>query len=232
MKALSVWLFSIICITSCVQIPQESIELSRVIGEDLKEIYRAHIALVNLHYIDIEKNINSFVDNVYAPYQIGNLLNADIEDMKNGLDDTMSGALAAAPNDSEAAKMALDRMEIFVLFVRQDIEDYRKELLDPIKDQRKKILNQLDVTYTNVIAANATISAHLSSIKKVKEIQSDLLEQMGFDRNINEQMGLKISEISGEVNNIIDIANSIDIKSDGAIDQFNKIKNSFSNLNK
>lgn len=232
MKALSVWLFSIICITSCVQIPQESIELSRVIGEDLKEIYRAHIALVNLHYIDVEKNINSFVDNVYAPYQIGNLLNADIEDMKNGLDDTMSGALAAAPNDSEAAKMALDRMEIFVLFVRQDIEDYRKELLDPIKDQRKKILNQLDVTYTNVIAANATISAHLSSIKKVKEIQSDLLEQMGFDRNINEQMGLKISEISGEVNNIIDIANSIDIKSDGAIDQFNKIKNSFSNLNK
>jgi len=215
---------------SCVQIPQESIQLSQAMGEDLNEIYKVHIALVNVHYNDLEGNINSFVDNVYAPFQIGKLVEADIQDMKDGLEDTMSGALAAAPNDPEAAIMALEFMEFFISLVRNDIEDYRSELLRPIQNQRNEILNQLHVSYGNVLGANASITAHLSSIKKVKETQSELLQQLGIEKDINEEIGLKIAEMSSKINEIIDQANKIDKQSDDAIEKFNEIKEKITKL--
>ena len=215
---------------SCVQIPSESIELSKMMGEDLKEIQRSHIALVNMHYNDLEKNINNFVDNVYAPYQIGKLVEADIQDMKDGLDDTLSGMLASAPNDTEAAKNALEFMDDFVRLLRKEIEAYRLELLWPVQKQRQELLNQLHISYGNIIGANASITAHLSSIKKVKDAQNDLLQQLGIERDINAEIRLKMADMSSKINEALDKANEIDYQSDDAIDQFNNIKNKIVNL--
>lgn len=220
----------VLAISSCVQIPQESIKLSKMLGEDLKEIQQSHISLVNLHYDDLENNINAFVDDVYAPYQISKLVGADIQDMKDGLDDTLSGMLAAAPNDSDAAKNAFEFMDFFVRMVRDEIENYRSDLLNPIQKQRREILNQLHISYGNVMSANASITAHLSSIKKVKDAQNDLLNQLGVERDINTELGLKMAEMSSKVNEALHKAKEIDEQSDDAIVQFNDIKEKIVNL--
>jgi hypothetical protein len=215
---------------SCVQIPQQSIDLSQTMGHDIKSVYIAHINLVNLYFNSIEGDINDFVDDVYAPYQIGLLIEADLADFKDGLDNTLAGALRDAPDNPESAKEALQNMEIFVRLIREDIENYRNELLAPIRQQRLQIVTGLDKSYMNLISANESITAHLSSIKKVKDAQSELLEQLGLEADLNEQMGQKIADLSGKISNIISHAEKIDQKSDTAMEQFNAIKDTISNL--
>src|SRR5436305_300220 len=61
-------------LSGCAQIPKESIQLSATVGRDVAEIERSHRALVRIHYDGLERSINRFVDEVYAPYQIGETL--------------------------------------------------------------------------------------------------------------------------------------------------------------
>ena len=230
MKKFPITLLTILFLVSCVQIPQESIDLSIKMGEDIKTIYASHTNLVNLYFNSIEGKINSFVDDVYAPYQIALLIKADGDDLHDGLDDTLAGALRDAPDSPEAATRALKNMETFISYVRSDIENYREELLIPIRNQRMEIVTSLEKSYMNLISANESITAHLSSIKKVKETQSELLQQIGVETNFNEQIGQRLADFSGKVSNIISQAEKIDQKSDVAIDQFKEIKNKITNL--
>lgn len=201
-------------------------------GKDIQAIYVAHVNIVNLYFNSMEGDINHFVDNVYAPYQIGLLVEGDMADFQAGLNDTLAGALKNAPNNTEAARIALENMEIFISMIRKDIESYRNELLTPIQMQRMEIIDGLDNTYMNLISANESITAHLSSIKKVKETQGEMLEQLGIDPNFNEEIGQKIADLSSKVNGIITQAENIDINSDDAIAQFKTIKDKITSLNK
>ena len=88
----------------------------------------------------------------------------------------------------------------------------------------------MHISYGNIIGANASITAHLSSIKKVKDAQNDLLQQLGIERDINTEIGLKMADMSSKINEALDKANEIDYQSDDAIDQFNNIKNKIVNL--
>ncbi len=230
MKTIVASVLAVLLVVSCVQIPRQSIELSAKMGQDIKAIYNAHTNLVNLYFNSLEGEINHFVDNVYAPYQIGLLIKADVDDLHDGLDDTLAGALRDAPDSQEAAKMALENMESFISYLRSDIENYRTELLMPVRQQRMEIVSGLDKSYLNLISANESITSHLSSIKKVKDTQNELLEQIGLEANFNEQMGQKIAEFSGKVSGIISQAEKIDQKSDSAIDQFKTIKDKITNL--
>jgi len=230
MKTIPALVFAILLSVSCVQIPQQSIDLSEKMGQDIKTIYSSHTNLVNLYFNSIEGEINTFVDDVYAPYQIGLLIKADATDVHDGLDDTLAGALRDAPDSPEAANRALQNMESFVKYIRSDIENYRSELLTPIRKQRMEIISSLEKSYMNLISANESITAHLSSIKKVKDTQGELLEQIGLEANLNEQIGQKIADFSGKISSIISQAEKIDEKSDVAIEQFNTIKDKITNL--
>ena len=220
----------VLFVSSCVQVPQESVELSRIMGRDIKSVYTAHSNLVNLHFNSIEHQINAFVDDVYAPFQISRLVQADVEDMQKGLDDTLAGALRDAPSNNDAAKRAMANMDIFLRLVREEVESYRSDLLHPVQEQRRQLLKELDQAYGNIISANASITAHLSSIRKLKDTQQELLQKMGFEKEMLDNAGARIAQFSGQVDRILDVANKVDAHGDKAIQQFNQVKDQINNL--
>ena len=57
-----------------------------------------------------------------------------------------------------------------------DIEDKRKELLDPLKEEEKNLRKEVDFAFANLIRANAATTAYLNSLVKVKAAQDQMLE--------------------------------------------------------
>jgi hypothetical protein len=81
---------------ACAQVPKESVELSATVGRDVAEVYIAHRELAVILYERIENDVNKFVDDIYAPYQIRKLLQADRQDFKRGDPNSLFSALDTA----------------------------------------------------------------------------------------------------------------------------------------
>jgi hypothetical protein len=182
-------------------VPKESVELSTTIGRDIAQVYRAHRELAAILYERIKGDVNRFVDEVYAPYQIEKLLQADREDFKKGDPDSLFSALDAAtkqPDNPEAQKSALQAMDVFVEVVRAEVEAYRSERLAPILAQEKEVLSAIDRSYNQIHYANSIVTGHLASIVKVHDVQEELLNEFGIE-GLREDIGRKLATTSSSV---------------------------------
>lgn len=73
-----------ILISACVSIPKETVTLSQTLGKDLQILHNSHRNMVQLYYGKIKDNIYVFIDEVYAPYIINSMLNAELQSYKSG----------------------------------------------------------------------------------------------------------------------------------------------------
>lgn len=194
-------IFCLLLGPGCAQVPRESVELSTTVGRDITQAYRAHRELAIILYERIKSNVNRFVDEVYAPYQINKLLQADHKDFKNGDPDSLFFVLDAAikqPSDPEIQKTVLPAMEVFIQVVRAEVEAYRSERLAPILAQEKEVLSAIDRSYNQIHYANSIVTGHLASIVKVHDAQEDLLNEFGIE-GLREEVGQKLSSTSSSI---------------------------------
>ncbi len=155
---------------ACAQVPRESVELSVTVGRDLAEVHRAHRELAVRYFDQIKGDIDAFVDEVYRPYTIENSMR------QFGLIDRIVAAQAPG-----AKVDALSVMELYVTMVSEEIEAYRQELLDPIEAYEREVLTGIDDAYQKLQNANAIVTGHLASIRKVHDAQEELLEKAGME---------------------------------------------------
>lgn len=185
----------------CAQVPRQSVKLSTTIGRDITQVYRAHRELAFILYERIKGDVNRFVDEVYTPYQINKLLQADHEDFKKGDPDSLFFVLDAAikqPGDPEIQKTALPAMDVFIQVVRAEVEAYRSERLAPILAQEKEVLSAIDRSYNQIHYANSIVTGHLASIVEVHDAQEDLLNEFGIE-GLREDVGRKLSSTSSSI---------------------------------
>ena len=171
-------------LSACAQVPKESVELSTTVGRDIAEMHRSHKALAIIIYDRIKKDVNRFVDDVYTPYQIGNLLRSDYDDFKSGSEDSLFTVMHKAvrqPDDNQAQKDTLPYMHTFLEIVREEIESFRKDLLDPVIQQEKELLSAIDRSYNQIHYANSIVTGHLASIVKVHDAQDEVLKEFGAE---------------------------------------------------
>ena len=57
-------------VAACAQVPKESVELSTTVGRDIAAAHESHIRLARTLFARMKGDVNRFVDDVYAPYQI------------------------------------------------------------------------------------------------------------------------------------------------------------------
>ena len=186
---------------ACAQAPKESVELSVTVGRDIVQVYKAHRELALILYGRMEKDINKFVDGVYAPYLIKKLLKADHDIFKSGDPNSMFSALDKSikkPNSARAQKDAIDTMDVFVKVVRKRIEGYRKKRLEPIMAQKEEMLSAIDRAYNQIHYANSIVTGYLASIVKVHDAQSELLKEFGLE-GIREEVGQNLARTSNKV---------------------------------
>ncbi len=209
-------------LTSCgVSIPRETVDLSKVIGQDIVALHNSHINLVDLFYQKIEDDINKFIDDIYAPYIIHYVLKDELVAYQKG-EESLYGTIekAGRSGNKKETTEALNTMVEFQEEAYSMIDSKRNELLYPILKEKRRLINQTNKSYENVIYANSTITGYLESIRKVKESQNEALSILGIKDEYVIDTFVKISK---ETTELLKKAKDIDIKSDDAYEQIENI---------
>lgn len=220
----------LVIIYSCASVPKESVELSTTLGRDIVVAYDAHKALAIQVFDSMKKDVNVFIDEVYAPYQIGKLLDQDYADANTGEYESLTGTLIDASknsNDVDKQKKAIGYMNDFLIVVQADIEDFRKTLLAPIEAQEKEVISSIDRSYNQIIYANAIVTGHLASVRKVHDAQENILNEFGVEdlRSVSTQ---KLTQYATGVEDILGDLKKVDINTIEA--QIEDVKEQFTKL--
>ncbi len=72
-------------------------------------------------------------------------------------------------------------MEVFVTLVSEEIESFRQELLRPIEKTEQELLIAIDDSYQKLQNANAIVTGHLASVRRVQDAQAELLQRSNLE---------------------------------------------------
>ena len=224
MKSRIVITLAIICLlNSCISVPKETVQLSRIIGTDLTVLQNSHTTMVELFYNEIINNINAFIEEVYAPFIINYVLKGELKNYKNNVSPSIFGVINKAASDgagkAETGEVLVEMSNILKA-ANTRIEKKRNELLDPIQKQKDAMLRNINTSHENTRRANSSVTNYLQSVLSLKESQREILSIVGLkgmDEALNNTL-LKVSEIT---KSLLIEGKEIDIESD---DAFNKIK--------
>lgn len=221
---------SLILLTGCVSIPKETITLSQTIGTDLQTLRQSHKRTIQLYYNEIRKDIESFLNEKYAPYLIHYALRNEIE---KGINDSTSlhflirkAGESKNMNDSEEALAAMSE---FQEAANAKVAEKKAELLNPLEKQEKEVINKVDFSYQKTINANNALTAYLSSAHKIKETQDNILSKIGLKEE-RDSITNGLVKLSNYIEKVTQKAKQIDIKSDEATQKIKDTFNEFKEL--
>jgi hypothetical protein len=95
---------AVLVIGGCAMVPKESVELSTTVGRDIASVHEAHRNLANALFGRMKQDVNRFVDDVYAPFQIQFVLASQKRLQEAGDRDNLFSVLDIAtrsPNDAQ-----------------------------------------------------------------------------------------------------------------------------------
>jgi len=127
-------------------------------------------------------------------------------------------------------KAVLKGMGSLVLKIRGNVESMRMELLNPINNQEREVLDSINRSYQEIHYANSIVTGHLSSIVKVHETQAELLESIGVKRDLRTTIGKSLSTASEKISGLIDTSGSMESKLSRAEEKAKQIKGVVSEL--
>lgn len=219
------YFLGLLLVTSCASVPPESINLSQAIGRDIAELERSHLQLVDIHYKDLKGKINTYIDQVYAPFIINYVLRDELTLYQSGSPSLYTSIIAAGESaDSEVTSHALEEMTDFLEAARAQIDAKRAELLDPIEQQQIELRSKIHTAYSNTLSANATLTAYLQSVRNVKDAQGRALTLIGIE-GADEKITDNLVRASDEVSHLIEEAKKIDLKGEDVYQKFEDISN-------
>jgi vacuolar-type H+-ATPase subunit H len=206
---------------SCISVPKETVQLSSVIGTDLKVLENSHTTMVGLFYNEIMNNMNGFIEDVYAPFIINYVLKKELDSYHNSQPSIFEAIEDAATKGGKAnTEKAYNDMSDFLKAARTQIEKKRNELLVPIQKQRDSIIFNIKISYGNTILASSSVTSYLQSISSLKESQNEVLSVIGL-KGKTEELTNTLLKMSDVTKSLLTKGKEIDIKSD---DAYNKMK--------
>ena len=212
----SSFILIMIFLAACAQVPKEAVELSATVGRDLAEMKKSHIALVDLYYSELINDINSFIDNVYLPYQIQRTLSDDF--WKNEM---LSAIGSASEYDSSGTAQieSFEKIEAFLIIIQEEVEAYRKLKLEPVQDQYTDVKENINNSYDQIHYANSIVTGHLASVVKVHEAQNEILEELDL-KDLRTNVGADTAGISNKIGELVQKAKDGGNDLDSIISEF------------
>jgi len=169
--------------------------------------------MVKVVYDRMRADVNRFVDDEYAPFQIRFVMKDEVR--KRGSSDSnekktslllLIDAAFQEGADPRLQDLAISAMSIFGKKIRADVESMRAELIQPLDDQEARLLGAIDRSYNQIHYANSIVTGHLSSVAKVHQVQNEMLEAIGVDADLREEIGTKLANTSEKVGHLVDDA--------------------------
>jgi len=146
---------------SCASVPKEVVELSYTIGKDLEELHHGYCALIATHFDTLRAQSIDFLENRWRAVYLRKFIE--------------KGRLQELAKNSDPDKV-LEGVGLWVNVAMAEIDAKRHMLVDPIDKGERDLLDTVNTSFAQVELANATVTAHLNSLRKVQEVQDEVLK--------------------------------------------------------
>ena len=175
-------------LSGCASVPPEVVELSYTVGQDIREIERSYDALITFKFDAMRQNRLNYLDNEWVPAYLDEFVEAGrLVDIAQG-DIVWSEAdeMFVNPTPGLEQRQLLDTVLVWSKTAIEEIEGKRAELIGPLDDQERLVRAEAAAAFDQIHSANANVTAHLNSIKKVQDVQSQALELLDSRERVAE----------------------------------------------
>ena len=171
---------TLLLITSCGTVPKEVVELSYVAGKDLHSLHESYDTLIHQFFENLGSERREYLDNVWYPRFLENWKeDGELVGIAKGerIWSEIDGKLIDTPVDSDP-KESLKTLDDWVSYALYAYEVKEQKLLKSLNDQEEQLRAQVKQAFEHMMMANATVTAHLNSLRKVQEVQDEVLKAL------------------------------------------------------
>lgn len=153
----------VLLLVACASVPKEVVELSYTVGQDLDAVHASYRALIHTHFDDLRSRVNTFLEDQWVPAFLSDFIER--------------GQLVESARGNDP-KAVLEDIGVWVESAMEEIEDKRRTLIAPIRTDEAVLMSSVDEAFDRLTRANAVITAHLNSLRKVQEVQDEALKAL------------------------------------------------------
>ncbi len=173
---------SAIQLEGCSTVPKEVVELSYRMGDDISAVQKSYKILIHDHFESLRGERLRYLNEEWTPKYI----RAWVEDGR--LVDVAKGVVVWSEEKGDFVRPVAGKEEEGLLITIgfwsvaaiKEIEEKKTELLEPLNKQEDQLSSWVDEAFNRLYRGNATITAHLNSLRKVQEVQDDALAALNL----------------------------------------------------
>lgn len=216
-STIKVALFSTIFVFvgGCATVPKEVVELSYITGRDLQSIQISYDLLIHQFYENLRSQRSEYLDNVWYPRFLKNWKESgELIAIATGekIWSTTENSLIPTPTGTDPAEN-LATLNDWLTYALYAYEVKEEDLFKSLNEEESKLRSNVKQSFDQLIMANATITAHLNSLRKVQEIQDDALKALNVG-DLREEINKGLKNASAKAENALKQIKDIDSKVD------------------
>ncbi len=182
---LGVFSITLLLLAGCTKIPQESVELSIAVGDQIANLEQAHLALLDSFFAEKTRQVEQFVQQQWAPEFNRNFFS----------NPQISSKWQQASSSADPAERTAFLNWVGPI-LQQKISEKRQQLLEPLAEAEKQLRRQLQQSYLQLYSMNDSITRLLDSAATVQNKRNHYQRLLGIDDR-------KISANLGQVNSAV-----------------------------
>lgn len=148
-------------IWGCASVPDEAVELSYKVGEDIEQLHAGYRKTVVFAFEQMRQTGLTVIDKQWTPIYLKTFI-------KEGL-------LVEFAQDNN-----IEAVEYWARTAINDIDKKRQEFLVSLKQKEMSLIANIDEAFGRTIRANAAVTAHLNSVLKVQKFQDSIFDSLGL----------------------------------------------------
>lgn len=186
-----------VLLSGCASVPREVVELSHTVGEDVRAIQHSYDALITARFDALRQERLDYLNHEWKPMFLEDWV------ASGRLIDTAQGEVVYSdaedafvpPDAGRAEQQRLATILQWSEAAMVQIDAKRGELLDPLYQREVSIRADMNAAFNQIISANAQVTAHLSSIRRVKAVQGEALSRIDARDEVR-QLNQTIMDVS------------------------------------
>lgn len=190
--------FILILITGgCASVPKEVVELSYRVGQDIQALQASYDYLIHEYYEGMRKERIAYLDNEWYPRFLENWMEmGEVKEIASGQkiwSETEQRLIPkpATAGEEETLKTLQDWLD-YALYAYDAKQD---SLVASLNTDEMELRRDVGRAFRQLVSANATVTAHLNSLREVQEVQDEALNALGV-RELRQEINSRLVQAS------------------------------------
>lgn len=206
----------------CATVPKDVVRLSSQVGEDIQSLQESYDQLIHEYYEMLRNERVTYLDNEWYPRFLENWMETgELTAIATGekIWSEEKQMLIPRPPDADE-KETLQTLQDWLNYALYAYETKQENLTASLDEDEAELRRDVNMAFHQITRANAAITAHLNSVREVKEVQDETMEALGI-KELREKINSKLIAVSKKAEQQLEEIRKADQKVDNLVEQLN-----------